>query len=51
MTSGKDTLTDTQLVELRESDDFPASILITSPQARSVGDPRQFVVTTTFVRI
>jgi hypothetical protein len=45
LASGKISPTDALLVELREPDDFPASILITWPPAPSVADPRRFGAT------
>jgi hypothetical protein len=45
LASGNVTPTDTLLVELREPDEFPATILITWPQAPSVVDPRRFGAT------
>ena len=45
LASGQITPTDTLLVELREAEEFPASILITWPQAPSVIDPRRFGAT------
>jgi hypothetical protein len=39
------TPTDALLVQLREPDEFPASILIIWPQAPSVVDPRRFSAT------
>jgi hypothetical protein len=45
LASGQITPTDTLLVELHEPDEFPASILITWPQAPSVVDPQRFGAT------
>jgi hypothetical protein len=45
LASGQITTTDTLRVELREPDEFPATILITWPQAPSVVDPRRFGAT------
>jgi hypothetical protein len=45
LASGQITPTDALLVELREPDEFPASILITWPQMPSVVDPRRFGAT------
>ena len=45
LASGQITPTDALLVELRESEEFPASIMITWPQAPSVIDPRRFGAT------
>jgi hypothetical protein len=45
LASGQITTTDALRVELREPDEFPASILITWPQAPSVIDPRRFRAT------
>ena len=45
LASGQITPTDALLVELREPDEFPASILIIWPQAPSVIDPRRFGAT------
>jgi hypothetical protein len=45
LASGQITPTDTLLVELREPDELPASILITWPQAPSVVDPHRFGAT------
>jgi hypothetical protein len=45
LASGQITPTDALLVELREPDEFPASILITWPQAPSVIDPHRFGAT------
>jgi hypothetical protein len=42
LASGQITPTDTLRVELRESDEFPATILIIWPEAASVVDPRRF---------
>jgi hypothetical protein len=41
LASGNVTPTDKLLVELLEPDEFPATILITWPQAPSVVDPRK----------
>jgi hypothetical protein len=45
LASSQITSTDALLVELREPDEFPASVLITWPQAPSVVDPRRFGAT------
>jgi hypothetical protein len=45
LASGQITSTDALLVELREPDEFPASIFIIWPQAPSVVDPRRFGAT------
>ena len=45
LASGQITPTDALRVELREPDEFPASILIIWPQAPSVVDPRRFGAT------
>ena len=45
LASGQITPTDTLLVELREPDAFPATILIIWPAAPSVFDPRRFGAT------
>jgi hypothetical protein len=45
LANGQITLADTLLVELREPDEFPATILIIWPQAPSVIDPRRFAAT------
>jgi len=45
LASGNVSPTDTLLVELRESDEFPATILIIWPQAPSVIDPHRFGAT------
>ena len=45
LASGQITPTDVLLVELREPEEFPASIMITWPQAPSVIDPRRFGAT------
>jgi hypothetical protein len=45
LASGKVTPTDTLLVELREPDEVPATVLITWPQEPSVVDPRRFSAT------
>ena len=45
LASGQITPTDALLVQLREPEEFPASILITWPQAGSVIDPRRFGAT------
>jgi hypothetical protein len=45
LASGQITPTDTLLVQLREPDEFPASVLIIWPQAPSVVDPRTFGAT------
>jgi hypothetical protein len=45
LASGQITRTDTLLVELREPDEFPATVLITWPQAPSVVDPHTFGAT------
>jgi hypothetical protein len=45
LASGKVTPTDTLLVELREPDEVPATVLITWPQGPSVVDPRRFSAT------
>ncbi len=45
LASGQITPADALLVELRESDDFPTTIMITWPQAPSVIDPRRFSAT------
>ena len=45
LANGKVTLTDRILVELVEPEDFPASIVITWPQAPSAVDPRKFGAT------
>ena len=42
LASGHITPTDTLLVELREPDEFSASVWIIWPQAPSVVDPRRF---------
>jgi hypothetical protein len=42
LASGHVTPTDTLLVELREQDEFPATILIIWPQVPTVVDPRKF---------
>jgi len=45
LASGQITSTDALRVELREPDEFPATILIVWPQAPSVVDPRRFGAT------
>ena len=45
LASGKVTPTDKLLVELLEPEEFPASIVITWPQAPSAVDPRKFDAT------
>ena len=45
LASGQITSTDALLVELREPEEFPATILIIWPQAPSVIDPRRFGAT------
>ena len=45
LASGQITPTDTLLVELRETAELPASIMITWPQAPSVVDARRFGAT------
>ena len=45
LASGQITPADALLVELRESDDFPTTIMITWPQVPSVIDPRRFSAT------
>jgi len=45
LSSGQITPSDTLLVQLRDPDEFPASVLIIWPQAPSVVDPRQFGAT------
>jgi hypothetical protein len=45
LANGKVTPTDKILVELVEPEDFPASIVITWPQAPSAVDPRKFDAT------
>jgi hypothetical protein len=45
LASGQITTTDALHVELREPDEFPASILIIWPQAPMVVDPRRFGAT------
>ena len=45
LASGQITPTDALQVELREPDQFPATILIIWPQAPSVVDPRRFGAT------
>jgi hypothetical protein len=45
LANGQITPTDALLVELREPDEFPATILIIWPQAPSVVDPRRFGTT------
>jgi hypothetical protein len=45
LASGRITPTDAILVELREPDEHPASILISWPQAPSVVDPYRFGTT------
>jgi hypothetical protein len=45
LATGQITVTDTPLVERREPEDFPASILITWPQMPSMIDPRRFGAT------
>ncbi len=45
LASGQITSTDALLVELREPEEFPATILIVWPQAPSVIDPRRFGAT------
>jgi hypothetical protein len=45
LASGQITATDALRVELREPEEFPASILIIWPQAPSVVDPRRFSAT------
>jgi hypothetical protein len=45
LASGQITPTDALLVQLREPEVFPASILIIWPQAPSVVDPRRFSAT------
>jgi hypothetical protein len=45
LATGQITVTDTPLVERREREDFPASILITWPQMASMIDPRRFGAT------
>ena len=42
LASGQITPSDTLRVELREPDEFPATILIIWPQMPSVVDPRRF---------
>jgi hypothetical protein len=45
LASGQITPTDALRVELREPEEFPATILIIWPQAPSVVDPRRFGAT------
>jgi hypothetical protein len=45
LASGQITPADALRVELREPDEFPATILIIWPQAQSVVDPRRFGAT------
>ena len=45
LASGQITPNDALVVELREPEEFPASILIIWPQAPSVVDPRRFGAT------
>jgi hypothetical protein len=45
LANGQITPTDALPVELREPDEFPATILIVWPQAPSVVDPRRFSAT------
>ena len=45
LASGQITPNDTLLVQLQEPDEYPASVLITWPQAPTVIDPRRFGAT------
>jgi hypothetical protein len=45
LASGQISPTDALLVQLREPDEFPASVLIIWPQAPSAVDPRKFDAT------